>query len=346
MADQAAGADKDPKSDRPPEQKLGDTPVAPWNMPTPAEKQAAKPVRRALRQALQEVDSQEKADVVVDELAQAAGDQKAKEVAKTQPAPQTTQEAARQVKTAAESAAPGEKAQSALAEAARVITNSDGRQQEAVSEAVQEVLNPEQQGAPSVTQEPERTYLHRAVLKRLKPLDRLDAFLFLQINHLPHTTLLNRIFYTITFIFTGGAAWYALMGLVTLRDPRRGWPVIRRAALPLAVATALVEYPIKAYFRRRRPFIEIIQAIVIGKKPGTWSFPSGHSATAFAGAWLFSQHFPRWRGVFYTMASLVAFSRIYLGDHYPGDVVSGSTLGTLFAAFFRWLLRSNLSSTR
>jgi undecaprenyl-diphosphatase len=338
MADQAADADKDPKSDRPPEQKLGDTPVVPWKMPTPEEKSDAKPVRRALRKALDEVDSQEKADAVVDELATAAGDQKAKEVAKSQPPPQTAQEAAQQVKTAAESAPPGEKAQNVLAETARVIASTGGREQEAVAEAAQEVLNPEQQGAPAVANEQERAYLHRAVLKRLKPLDRLDAFFFLQINHLPHTTLLNRIFYTITFIFTGGAAWYALMGLITLRNPRLGWQVIRRAALPLALATALVEYPIKAYFRRRRPFIEIIQAIVIGKKPGTWSFPSGHSATAFAGAWLFSQHFPRWKGFFYMVASLVAFSRIYLGDHYPGDVISGSTLGALFAAFFRWLL--------
>jgi len=39
------------------------------------------------------------------------------------------------------------------------------------------------------------------------------------------------------------------------------------------------------------------------------------------------------------IAGLVAFSRIYLGDHYPGDVASGSALGMLFAMFFRWLVR-------
>jgi membrane-associated phospholipid phosphatase len=338
MADQAADADKKSKPDRPPEQELGDTPVAPWQMSTPEEKRAAQPVRRALRKALDEVDSQEKADAVIDELASAAGNQKANEVAETQPPPQTPQEAAQQIKTATDAAPPGEKAQSVLAETARVVAATDGREQEAVAEAAQEVLNPEQQGAPGSPQELEREYLHRAVLKRLKPLDAIDAELFLRINHLPHTPALNRIFYTLTFIFTGGAAWFALMGLITLRRPQLGWQVVHRSALPLALATALVEYPIKSYFRRRRPFISIIQAIVIGKKPGTWSFPSGHSATAFAGAWLFSQHFPRWKGIFYTVASLVAFSRIYLGDHYPGDVVSGSTLGALFAAFFRWLL--------
>ncbi|HET9905506.1 MAG TPA: phosphatase PAP2 family protein, partial [Anaerolineales bacterium] len=99
-----------------------------------------------------------------------------------------------------------------------------------------------------------------------------------------------------------------------------------------------VEFPIKAYFRRRRPFISIIQAIVIGKKPGTWSFPSGHSAAAFAGAWLFNRKFPGWSPLTYLIAGQVAFSRVYLGDHYPGDVASGSLLGMLFAMLFRRLL--------
>jgi undecaprenyl-diphosphatase len=107
----------------------------------------------------------------------------------------------------------------------------------------------------------------------------------------------------------------------------------------LFIATTIVEHPIKAYFKRRRPFITIIQAIVIGKKPGSWSFPSGHSASAFGGAWLLNQKFPGWKGVTYTLAGLVAFSRIYLGDHYPGDVLSGSLLGLLFARVFRWILR-------
>jgi len=127
------------------------------------------------------------------------------------------------------------------------------------------------------------------------------------------------------------------MGLPILFKRRRAGELIRDVALPLTITTALVEYPVKAYFRRRRPFISIIQAIVIGKKPGTWSFPSGHSAAAFGGAWLLGQKFPRLRGPMYAIASLVAFSRIYLGDHYPGDVASGSLLGLLLARFFHRL---------
>jgi len=341
--------DETPQASQTPEQQVGDTPVAPWAMPTPAEKAAMKPVRQALREALDAVDSQEKADAVVEELAAEAADQTVKEVAAavpSVPAPETgapvtptLTEAANQVQQASQTATDSEKTKNVLSETAHVLAQTHGHEREVLAEATQEVLNPQQQGAPDAAQEEQRVYLRHALLKRLKPLDALDANLFLMINHLPHTRLLNQFFYVMTLIFTGGAAWYTFMALVLWRRPQLGWRMVRESAVPLALAVSLVEYPIKRYFRRKRPFITIIQAIVIGKKPGSWSFPSGHSATAFAGAWLLSQHFPRKRGLLYMIASLVAFSRVYLGDHYPGDVVAGSSLGTVFAMIFRRLSR-------
>ena len=332
--------DKKSKSKNPPEQKVGDTPVPPWEMPTPEEKAQVKPVRRALEEAISDVDSEEKADEVVEELETTAADKTATEVEQTQPEADTPAEAAQQIEAAARTASDGKETEEVLDATARALTTPDKRQNEVISEAAQEVLNPEQQGAgPTVDDAREREYLRKAVLKRLKPLDALDANLFLAVNHLPHTRLLNLLFYGLTLAFNGGATWYVVMGISALRKRWRFGQTLRALALPMTLATWLVEYPIKTYFKRRRPFITIIQAIVIGKKPGTWSFPSGHSASAFGGAWLLSRKYPRWSGLTYLVASLVAFSRIYLGDHYPGDVASGSLLGMLFAMFFRWLAR-------
>ena len=332
--------DKKSKSTNPPEQKLGDTPVPPWEMPTPEEKAEVKPVRRALKEALTKVDSPEKADEVIEELETATADQTAKDIEQTQPPATTPATIARQVEKAVQTAPDSKKTEKVLKATARALATPDKRQREVVSEAVQEILNPQQQGAtPTVVNEQKREYLREAVLKRLKPLDAVDTNLFLKVNHLPHTHLLNTLFYGITLAFNGGAAWYIMMGLAALRNRRKTGEILREIALPLTITTALVEFPIKSYFRRRRPFITIIQAIVIGKKPGTWSFPSGHSASAFAGAWLLNRKFPKRWGLRYVIASLVAFSRIYLGDHYPGDVTSGSSLGLLFAMFFRWLLQ-------
>ncbi len=335
-----ADKDKKPESSDPPEQKLGDTPVPPWEMPTPEEKAKAEPVKQALKDAVKAVDSPEKADEVIEKLEKKTAGQPAEEVEKTQPPATTPEKVARQVKKTADGAPKSKKTEKVLDTTARVLTTPDKRQREIVSEAAQEVFNPEQQGAaPTVANKQQRDFLQRAVLKRLKPADALDANLFLKVNHLPHTRLFNTIFYGLTLIFKGGTAWYAMMGIEALRHRRKTGEILREVALPLFFASALVEFPIKAYFKRRRPFITIIQAIVIGKKPGTWSFPSGHSAAAFAGAWLLNRKFPRFWGLRYAIAGLVAFSRMYLGDHYPGDVASGSLLGMVFAMFFGWLFR-------
>ncbi len=78
--------DKKPKPTNTPEQKLGDTPVPPWEMPTPEEKAQAKPVKRALKKAIGRVDSQEKADEVIDHLEVANAGKTVADVEQTQPA--------------------------------------------------------------------------------------------------------------------------------------------------------------------------------------------------------------------------------------------------------------------
>jgi membrane-associated phospholipid phosphatase len=324
------------RTKNPPDQKLGDTPVPPWDMPTPEEKKDAKPVKRALKKAVARIDSQKKADEVMEKLETAAAGKTAQDVQKSQAPVDTPAKAAQKVQKAARSTSDLEQAEKVIETTAKVLAAADKRPKEAVSEAVQEVISPEQQGAtPTATTEREREYLQTAVLKRLKPLDSLDARLFLAVNHLPHTHLLNGIFYSLTLAFQAVIPWYGEMGLAIVRRRRDAKRIIRESVVPLLITSSLVELVIKPYFRRRRPFIKIIQAIVIGKKPGSWSFPSGHAAGAFAGAWLLNQSSPKWSLPRYTIASLVAFSRIYLGDHYPGDVLSGSLFGLLFAMFFK-----------
>jgi undecaprenyl-diphosphatase len=315
----------------------GDASHAPWEKPKPEEKAKAEPVRRALDQATAQVDSPEKANQVAERLEKLAGSattgeiEQARQPEKPSKVSDKVAESSRRIEQAAKSAPPGEKAANGIVQAAKEITTSPGRERAALAEATQETLNPDQQGAPGNGHPKQREYLHQAVLKRMKPLDALDAEIFLAIDHLPHNRWLNGFFRFFTLIFTGGLGWYLIMVLAILLDPRRGARVVRHTVLPLTTATSLVEFPIKAFFHRSRPFIAFIQAIVIGKKPGSWSFPSGHSASAFAGAWLLSREFPGQGLFFFLLAALVGFSRIYLGDHYPGDVLSGALSGMALA---------------
>ena len=144
-------------------------------------------------------------------------------------------DAAQKVEQAAGSAPAASKTARVLEETARAIATPDPRQREVVSEAAQEVLNPEQQGAaPTVENPRQREFLRRAVLKRLKPLDAVDADFFIKVNHLPHTRFLNAVFYGLTLAFQGGAPWYIVMGLVAWRKRGSADTLFREAALPMA----------------------------------------------------------------------------------------------------------------
>lgn len=327
----------------PPKVQPGDTPVAPWQMPNPEEKAEAEPVRQALEQATAQINTPEKAEQAAKKLEELAGSATNGQVeqAKKSTQPDTVSDrVAESSKRVEQAAAAGsnrgdqeaEAAAKGITQATKEAVTSSGREREALAEATQETLNPDQQGAPEASHPQQRKYLRQAVLKRMKPWDALDARLFLAINHLPHNRWLNGFFYFFTFTFSAGLGWYAVLaGLALIGKPHRSLEAASQTILPLSVASMTVEYPIKTFFRRRRPFINVIQATVIGKKPGSWSFPSGHSAGAFAGASLISRYYPRQRPYLYLIAALVGFSRIYLGDHYPGDVLSGSLSGIVIA---------------
>ena len=328
---------------RPVEPPPKDIPALSSEKPKPEETAKAEPARRALGQAIAQVDSPEKASQVAGRLEELAGSattgevEQAKQPEEPGEVSEKVAESSRRIEQAAKSAPREEKASEGIAQAAKEITASPGRERAALSEATQKTLNPEQSGEPGGAHQQQRKYLRQAILKRMKPLDALDAELFLAVNHLPHNRSLNSFFYFFTLAFKGGLGWYLMIALAILVDPHKGIRMARKTILPLSVASSVVENPIKTFFRRRRPFIDFIQAIVIGTKPGSWSFPSGHSASAFAGASLLSRDFPGLRPFLFLIAGLVAFSRVYLGDHYPGDTVSGSLSGIAIAEIVRRL---------
>lgn len=75
----------------------------------------------------------------------------------------------------------------------------------------------------------------------------------------------------------------------------------------------------------------------------TFAFPSGHATTSFGLAWLVSMTYPHpaVMAFVYLAAATIGFSRVYVREHYPLDVLFGACLGTVATAlllpFFRWL---------
>ncbi len=101
----------------------------------------------------------------------------------------------------------------------------------------------------------------------------------------------------------------------------------RRATATVA-ATYALNTAIKRVVGRRRPQLPGLPALT--STPTSLSFPSAHASTSFAGARLYSRLGPP-GGKLYALATGLALSRLYLGVHYPSDVVAGAALGTLVA---------------
>jgi undecaprenyl-diphosphatase len=176
------------------------------------------------------------------------------------------------------------------------------------------------------------------VLRRMGPLSALDARIYLAINEAPHPGVLDSFAWVVAIITTGGWIWVVgALGAYLLRVPR-SWRAVKRLLPSVVVATWLIEYPIKRYFRRHRPFVRIVQALVIGKRPGSWSFPSGHTGSSFASAWILSTVWPKGSPLFLGLAATVGLSRIYVGAHYPGDVASGAVVGIALSEAVRRIL--------
>ena len=87
------------------------------------------------------------------------------------------------------------------------------------------------------------------------------------------------------------------------------------------------EFIIKFIVSRPRPSIDM-GAIIVGGGVYGYSFPSTHATIAFALAFVFSNVEPKLRRWFYLLAVAIGFSRIYLGVHYPFDVLAGALIGS------------------
>ena len=128
-----------------------------------------------------------------------------------------------------------------------------------------------------------------------------------------------------------GFIWWvtALISMVFPDKRAAAW----RMLLVVFVTWAIADFAIKPLFDRDRPFQADSSITVIDAMPQSRSFPSGHAAMAVAGAIAGARMIPFSAWVWWPFALIVAMSRVYIGLHWPSDVLAGALLG-LFTAWF------------
>jgi undecaprenyl-diphosphatase len=155
----------------------------------------------------------------------------------------------------------------------------------------------------------------------------VDEQLFLFFNSLPHTPGLDSLAMAISGIGNAGLIWIALALFLFFREERRGWSFFAPFLTAGFLASAASELILKPFVGRVRPAQFLLDAVVIGQIPRTFSFPSTHATLAWALATVIAAEDPRIGRFAYILAALISLSRIYLGMHFPLDVAVGALLG-------------------
>ena len=158
----------------------------------------------------------------------------------------------------------------------------------------------------------------------------MEGSILLWIQDYIRCGLLNPLWIWITSLGNVGFIWILMIIILLARSNTRK---IGKVALISFLICVGITFVIKPWVARIRPFDSIPALIPLVQKPLDASFPSGHTSASFSVAWIIYSLYPNKKiGVaVMILAFCIAFSRLYVGVHYPSDVIAGILVGMLAA---------------
>ena len=168
-------------------------------------------------------------------------------------------------------------------------------------------------------------------------LQNLDAGILLFIQEHMRIEALNGFWKAITF---WGKVWLGL-GLLLL-IPKKTRKIGLTALFSILIGFLITNVVLKNWIARPRPYITVSSIYPLIPKPREFSFPSGHACVSFASAFIYYRMAPKKYGIpAMVLAGLIAFSRLYVGVHYPGDVLGGILAAWVGSRFAYYLMNKS-----
>ena len=154
-------------------------------------------------------------------------------------------------------------------------------------------------------------------------LESVDSAVFLNINHNLTNPLFDAVFPSLRWLTY--FIWLLVIVYFWTKNEKK-------LALLLTVsigAGALFTYPLKFLIDRARPYDILASARLLTPAEYDPSFPSGHAEMSFLAATIVSRFHPEYAKYLYAFSFIVVLSRVYVGVHFPGDVVAGVIIGII-----------------
>jgi len=161
--------------------------------------------------------------------------------------------------------------------------------------------------------------------------DDLDRAVYRAVAGTP-TPILDAPVSRLTGLANYSRLWLGIAALLALVGGRRGRLAAVHGLVAVVATSAVANLAVKGTFRRRRPDRVDNPERTTVRMPTSTSFPSGHTASAFAFAFGVSEVVPGLALPLVPLAAAVGYSRVHTGVHYPGDVLAGAVLGSVIGS--------------